>query len=312
VIWDDHEVMNDFDGQNVDPLRYANGRQALLEYMPINQTDFPSDDTCAGDPLFRVFSWGTEVDIIILDERSCRSSDVESACQLPFGFPDPVPTLPPEIREQFGILFLPTNPPAGCLDAINDPNRTFLGPVQKQLFKDALLNSTARWKIVVNELPIQQFFLLPYDRWEGYGAERLEILNFIRNNYIDNVLFVTADSHANLVNQVFVDFFSDQEPIAEEFVTGPIATSTLEDAILDLQIPGALDAVNGLFDTIGMDCRDLDAYSYGLVEIDAGSGLATISLKDDTGAILTDTSNPDVTCVRTLGYQLFIPAVFGD
>jgi alkaline phosphatase D len=312
AIWDDHEVRNDFDGQTVDPILYANGRQALLEYLPINSTSLPSDSSCAGDPLFRTFSWGSEVDIIILDERSCRSADVESACMLFLGIPDPAPTLPPEIREQFGDIGLPPNPPAGCLDAINDPSRTFLGPVQKQLFLDALANSSARWKIVANELPIQQFFLLPYDRWEGYAAERLEILNFIRDNQIENVVFLTADTHANLINQVFVDFFNDPGHIAEEFVTGPIATATLEEAILSIPLPGALEAVNGLFDLIDMECRELDAYSYGFVEIDAESGLLTVSLKDDTGAVLIDTSNPTVSCVRTLGYDLFLPSVLSN
>ncbi|MGB3717260.1 MAG: alkaline phosphatase D family protein, partial [Candidatus Promineifilaceae bacterium] len=269
----------------------------------------PSDPSCAGDPLYRQFSWGSEADIIILDERSCRSEDVESTCQIFPGIPDPVPTLPPEIRQEFGDLGLPANPPTGCLDAVNDPSRTFLGPVQKQLFMDALVNSTARWKIVVNELPIQQFFLLPYDRWEGYAVERTEIINFIRDNHIENVIFVTADTHANLANQVYVDFFSDPQPVAEEFVTGPIATSTLEDAILSLPINGALEAVNDLFDFIGMDCRELDAYSYGLVEINAGSGLATISLRDESGAILVDSSDPQISCVRTLGYDTFLPAL---
>jgi phosphodiesterase/alkaline phosphatase D-like protein len=220
-----------------------------------------------------------------------------------------VPTLPPEIRQEFGDLGLPANPPTGCLDALNDPSRTFLGPVQKQLFMDALLNSSARWKIVVNELPMQQFFLLPYDRWEGYAAERAEIINFIRDNHIENVIFVTADTHANLANQVYIDFFSDPQPVAEEFVTGPIATTTLEEAILTLPVTGALEAVNDLFDFIGMDCRDLDAYSYGLVEINAESGLATISLRDESGAVLVDSSNPLVRCIRTLGYDTFLPAL---
>ena len=79
---------------------------------------------------------------------------------------------------------------------------------------------------MINELPIQQFFALPYDRWEGYGAERNEILNFIRDNAIDNVIFLATDIHANLINDVFIDAFTDPQSIANEFVTGPIATST--------------------------------------------------------------------------------------
>ena len=59
------------------------------------------------------------------------------------------------------------------------------GPVQKAQFEADLHASTAKWKIVLSEDAIQQFYALPYDRWEGYGAERLEILNHIRNNDLE-------------------------------------------------------------------------------------------------------------------------------
>jgi alkaline phosphatase D len=95
VIWDDHEVVDDFDGQTIDPARYANGRQAFLEYMPIAQAFPLQDPACAGNPLFRIFRWGKEVELIILDERSCRSASVEPACVLAPGILDPAPTLPP-------------------------------------------------------------------------------------------------------------------------------------------------------------------------------------------------------------------------
>ena len=114
-----------------------------------------------------------------------------------------------DTRGAFRVLAgLPPAPPPGCLDAIFDPSRTFLGPVQKQAVKDALLNSTATFKFIVNELPIQQIYALPYDRWEGYGAERNELLNFIRDNAIENVIFLATDIHANLINDVFIDAFA--------------------------------------------------------------------------------------------------------
>jgi alkaline phosphatase D len=200
----------------------------------------------------------------------------------------------------FSDYGLPAEPPEGCLEAIFDPGRTLLGPVQKQLFKDALLSSTAKFKFVINEFPIQQFYLFPYDRWEGYGAERNEILNFIRDNIIRNVIFLTADTHANMINEVFVDNYTDPQPIAWEFVTGPIATSTLEQAILSLPVIGALEIVNQLLDMVGMDCRDLDAYSYGLVEVDAGVNQTTVTLKDDTGNVLVDAVNPSIQCSVTM------------
>src|SRR4029450_10408342 len=101
----------------------------------------------------------------------------------------------------------------------------------KQAFKSALLNSTAKFKFVINEYPIQQFWALPYDRWEGYGAERNEILNFIldpdnnssTNDSIENVVFLTTDTHATIVNEVFRDRFENGFPalpttIAQEVI----------------------------------------------------------------------------------------------
>ena len=75
------------------------------------------------------------------------------------------------------------------------------------MLKDALLISNAKFKFVISSVSIQQTFALPYDDWEGYGAERSEILDFIRNNGIKNVIFMTTDLHLNLMNEVFIDRF---------------------------------------------------------------------------------------------------------
>lgn len=322
ALWDDHEVLNDYAGQTITQTRYDSGRQAFLEYLPIRTGNLPADPSCAGDPIFRVYSWGQDVDLIFLDERSCRSEDVIEACThdifLIGEVPDLAPALPIEMRRQLrskysGLsLVFPEYPPAGCLNALADPNNTMLGPIQKGLFKNALLNSNARYKFVINEVPIQQLYFLPYDRWEGYAAERLEILEFIRDNEIDNVVFLTADTHANLVNQVFIDIVSEPEPIAQEFVTGPIATNTLEQGIINLLSPfgqDGVDAINIVLDFVGLDCRDLDSYSYGLVELDATSGLVTVELKDDTGEVLVDTRNGSSTCTKTLGSINYLPFI---
>jgi alkaline phosphatase D len=280
VTWDDHEVQNDYDGQTVDPARYAAGRQAYNEFMPTLDVLFPSDPTCAGNPRFRVVPWGSEAVVILLDERSCRSADVAAVCLGDLG-----PTLPGPLRVAFGLT---PAPPPGCLAAINDPARTMLGPVQKQLLKAVLKHSPARFKFVLGGLPIQQYWALPYDRWEGYGAERAELLNFIRAEGIQNVVFLATDNHANFTNEVSIDAFADPAPIAREFVTGPIATNTLQVEILGFGGPAALAGFNALFDLAGVDCRNLNEYSYALVEVDATAGTATVAFKDGAGAPVLD------------------------
>ena len=297
AIWDDHEVYNDFDAATVDPARYANGLEAFREYMPIASSFSLHDSTCRSDPMFRVVHWGAEADIIILDERSCRSAEAAAPCTLN-GTADLAPTLPAQLRV---ILGLPASPPPGCLAAIADLTRTFLGPVQKAAFLASLQSSTARYKFVMNEDPIQQFFALPYDRWEGYAAERLEVLNFIRTNAIPNVVFLTTDTHAVIMNRVFVDRFTDPAPIAYEAITGPIATFTFEFEVLRLGGPSALAALQGILTFLGVDCRNLNVFSYGVVDVDPATGRATITMKDGTGAVVHDQVTPAVACTTTLG-----------
>jgi alkaline phosphatase D len=297
--WDDHEVVNDYQAATVDPARYAAGRKAFFENMPIRETGLLHDASCAGDPIYRKYNWGSDVDVFMLDERSCRSAESTVAC-----FGDLAPTLPQAARETFPFsLFLTPTPPAGCLASLNDPSRTMLGPVQKAQFKSDLLNSTAQYKLVVSQDPIQQFFVAPYDRWEGYGAERSEILNFIQNNGIDNTLFLTTDTHATLQNQVALDAFTAPAPISNEMVTGPIATTTFKNEVIGVAGPIGLFAVNAALDAFtGMDCRNLDENSYASVEVTSG-GTTTITSKDDTGSpvIGVNTSGGSLPCTGTYG-----------
>jgi len=292
AIWDDHEVRNDWDGETVDPAILATGRKAFLEYMPLWDRPVLQDRDCATAPLFRAFSWGREADLFVLDTRSCRSASVEQVC-----LGDLAPTMPASIRPQFGLA---AQPPAGCLDAINDPSRTILGRVQKAVFKQALLASRARFKIVITPEAIQQLLVVPYDTWEGYTAERIEILSFIRDQGIRNVLFLTTDGHQNVMNDVFIDRFTNPAPIAYEVMTGPIASVTWQNLLLAAVGPGGVAAQQAIHGILGAQCRHLDAYSYGVVEIDAVTGTATISVKDATGNVLHDQVTPATACTKTL------------
>jgi alkaline phosphatase D len=279
---DDHEVVNDYAGTTVDPARYAAGRKAFLEAYPVRETGLPHDPSCAGDPLYRKFQWGSEMEMFMLDMRSCRSPESTAACAGDLG-----PTLPTAIRTSFPFnLFLTPTPVAGCLASINNPARTMLGPVQKAQLKADLLASTARHKMIVSQDPMQQFHVLPYDRWEGYAAERSEILNFIQNNGIDDVEFVTTDTHATLQNEVALDNFTAPTPIATELVTGPVATNTFESEVLSVGGTLGLFAVNLIMTQDGMNCRFLNKDSYAEVNVNATAGTATLTSKDQNGVVI--------------------------
>ena len=299
---DDHEVLNDFDGQSVNTLypgRYAAGLQAFHDWMPTDTSNALVDPTCAGNPRYFHQKWGTQAEIFQLDERSCRSDQnpVKATCTTASVL-DIAPTAPSGLRIAAGLS---ASPPAGCVAAINDPLRTFLGPVQKAQFESDLSASTAKWKIVLSEDAIQQFYALPYDRWEGYGAERSEILNHIRTNGIQHVVFLTTDLHANIYNNVFVDKTTDPTPIAYEAISGPIATNTYKQEIINAGLGSSYAALQGVLALQGVDCQSLDVYSYQSVHVNATNGTLTIESKDKNGNVVANDTNSSIKCKKVLG-----------
>jgi len=274
AVWDDHEVVDNFAGTTADPDRLAAGRQAFEEYMPVARHSRKTG-------YFRHFRWGTDAEFFVLDERSFRSANASVIAGN-----DPLPTLPAEIRTAVG-LGLAADPPAGTLEALADPARTMLGARQKEIFKSLLLASDARFKFVVNEVAVAELFADPYDRWEGYRAERDEILQFVVDNRIANVVFLTGDMHTNAVLDVRVSVLQGSEVVAKEIIAGPAAEFTLSQEIDLLYGEGASAAFIGLIEGLNPPVfADHDAYGYALVEVDSGAGTATVTLKDAAGAVL--------------------------
>jgi hypothetical protein len=105
------------------------------------------------------------------------------------------------------------------------------------------------------------------------------------------------------MNEVFIDRFRDPAPIAYEFMTGPVATVTYQNLILNQFGPEGLFAYNVVLDISGMDCRHLNVYSYGSVNVDTASGIVTVSLKDENGNIIHDQANPSITCFKQFEAQ---------
>jgi phosphodiesterase/alkaline phosphatase D-like protein len=285
--WDDHEFINDYSRDELGGAIYDAGVQAFRDYMPVTYTP-------AGG-IYRSFRWGRNLEVFFLDERSFRSAKASAghACDNPdTGEPDLVPTLPQRLRDFFGViepsLKRPTSP--GCLAALDDPARTMLGAAQLARFENAIKRSKATWKVVVNEVPIQQLYALPYDRWEGYEAERLKLVRFLQSN-VRNAVFLTTDHHANLVNTVKYTTLEDagvSDSHIYDFATGPVATRTFAREIDDaLGRPGTADLVRSAFfkpappNGVGMKCAALDVYSYAQVTVTAKR--LRVALKDLNG-----------------------------
>jgi hypothetical protein len=113
-----------------------------------------------------------------------------------------------------------------------------LGLTQLECLKKDLLESERdgiTWKFVVIPEPIQNFGVInAEDRFEGYAAERTDLLKFIHENAIRNVVFIAGDFHGTIVNnlayqELQAEGTDDSAVIrstsinAFEVVTGPVA-----------------------------------------------------------------------------------------
>lgn len=263
--WDDHEVINDYDGAvlaQTDPALLQAGQQAFFDYVPA-----PADAT------YRKIDVGSNADFFMLDERTFRTQspdEPDSPCRDENGELDLAPTLPEGHRELF--LGLPPTDPE-CLEHIFDPSRTMLGAEQKAWLKANLLASDATWKFIINEVPITQLFALPYDRWEGYHAERDELLTFIRDNNVENVVFLTTDIHANWAAPLHISI-TDDDPraVAYELTSGPIQTCNLECEFDSRLGEGATDDFFNAFrqfNLVDLDCVNYKVYAYKTVTVPA-------------------------------------------
>jgi phosphodiesterase/alkaline phosphatase D-like protein len=243
--------------------------------------------------------------MFFLDERSYRTQSADEAsspCRDSNGKLDNAPTMPQSDRADLG--YGPANP--ACIDHVNDPSRTMLGAEQLQWIENGLLKSKAKWKLVMNEVVISQLFVIPYDRWDGYPAERTALLQFIADHHIKNVVFLTTDIHANFASRVYVDITKDPQPVAYEIATGPIQTCTLKCEIETVTSQGAGELFKNFLIShhlIDVDCVNFDSYGYDDVVIPSTGRSMTNTFKTDEpapgggGKIMTDTKgNSPRTC----------------
>jgi alkaline phosphatase D len=301
--WDDHEFVNDFSREEnvfssatIDgEVLYQRGVKAFTDYAPVSYT--------SRDGIYRTHRWGRNLELFFLDQRSFRSAKAskDGVCDNPqSGSPDVAPTAPQSIRDVFSFVVpeLATPIPQECLDEINDPDRTFLGAKQLKTFLHDVARSQARFKVIVNEMPIQQYYVLPYDRWEGYAREREAVLEALQD--VPGVVFLTTDVHATLVNDARFQTLEPGGPVDSgilDVTVGPAATANFGLEISDATgVPGAGALVDAAFfepqppNGVGMQCSILDQFSYGEVEVT--SEALTITPKGIDGAPQTSDDGP--------------------
>jgi alkaline phosphatase D len=207
---DDHEVTNDFAGGapaasdprfgtttgliNDTPL-FETGVQAFQEYNPVRNEFYEN----TGDPrtegeqkLYRANTYGKDAAVFVLDARSFRDQELKPVTN---------PADPAQVK-----AFLARSFDIDPLTGQPTPRRTLLGNQQLEDVKRDLLQSQqdgVTWKFVMLPEPIQNLGVTAAsDRYEGYAAERTELLKFIDDNQINNVVFVSADVHGTSVNNL--------------------------------------------------------------------------------------------------------------
>lgn len=177
TIWDDHEVANNVfthGAQNHQPdkegdfeKRKSVARQAYYEWLPIRE----------GQKHYRAFSFGKLVDLIMLDERlEGRTKPADSLRDLNFA----------------------------------SEAQTMLGTEQLAWLENNLAQSEATWKVIGNQVIFSEVDQSgPYpsqprnlDSWDGFPYEQRKIASFLKNNKINNTVFITGDTHASWAFEV--------------------------------------------------------------------------------------------------------------
>ncbi|MEM0998795.1 MAG: alkaline phosphatase D family protein [Bacteroidota bacterium] len=200
AVWDDHESANDSwrDGaenhtEGAEGLWTDRKSYALRAYYEWMPIRLPdpSDDA----RIFRKISYGDLLDVFMLDTRLYDRDEQEVGA------------------------------------AVNDPNRTMLGPAQLAWLSDGLKNSTARWKVLGQQVmmaPLEAFgFPINTDQWDGYPAERQRLYDSILTYNIKNIVVLTGDIHSAWATDLpgaNYDPGSGANSIGVEFVTTSVTS----------------------------------------------------------------------------------------
>ncbi|MFE5947950.1 alkaline phosphatase D family protein [Streptomyces sp. NPDC056480] len=290
AIWDDHEFANNAtsDGaENHQPStegpwsnRMAAAKKAYFEWMPVRQSVTGST--------YRWLRYGKLADIALLDLRSYRSA-----------------------AGGWG--------PGSDVDAYD---RTITGSTQMEWLKSGLAKSDTMWRLVANSVMISpvQFLSLPAyllrplakllglpqeglavntDQWDGFTADRRQLLEHLERARIRNTVFLTGDIHSAWANDVPSEAatypFSDS--VATEFVVTSVTSDNIDDILkvaphtVSLVGAAALRAANRHLKWI-----DLDSHGFGVLDVTAERA------QMDYYAV-SDRTDPDATAAWVRSYR---------
>ena len=230
LMWDDHEVVNDYandrDQRYTDPAEFLKRRaaayQAYLEHMPIILPGMFAGAWSGFDSprMYDRFAWGRLAELWTLDCRQYRS---HHAC------PDPY--------RAGGRVVL------GC-DELAQPERTMLGIEQERWLTNGLAQSQtqgrASWKLLAQTTQISPHGVdtplgrTTYtDAWDGYPEARRRLLQTVVDAGLKDVVTLGGDVHQNVAANLRLRPNDDKSPIvASEFVATSVTSTGVRDSVL--------------------------------------------------------------------------------
>lgn len=215
VIWDDHEVDNNWadeipENRDANQLndtterfrqRRAAAFQAYYENMPLRASSVPAGFDMK---IYRTLQWGQLANFHMMDTRQYRDDQLAGD-----GWKK-------NVAERLA------------------ENRTITGAEQEQWLLDGFRNSTQRWDVLG-----QQVFFTERDRnvapdiddvsmdgWDGYASSRRRITQGWVDADVRNAVVLTGDVHRNWAADVKVDYKDPASPVVGSELVCTSITST--------------------------------------------------------------------------------------
>jgi alkaline phosphatase D len=202
-------------------------QRAWTEYVPARVTVNPG----ATHPhqflsMHRSFTFGNLVDLFVLDTRSYRTRQ---------------PDGDGSIFEHFVAADSP---------GLASSTQTMLGQGQREWLFNGLHGANARWQVLGNQTFLSrltvsaagQSLFANGDAWDGYTAERAQLLQQVRDANIDNFVVLTGDMHSYIASHVEYDFGDALVPsnvAGVEFMTPSVTSGNLADVLASLDAQSA-------------------------------------------------------------------------
>lgn len=222
MVWDDHEVSNDYANASPERItapedflpRRAAGYRAYYEHMPMPRRMAPRG------PDMRIFDSvevGSLATIYLLDWRQYRTPQ---ACPRP--------------GRAGGAAVVPDRCPE-----LADPARTVLGAEQERWLDRQLGRAATRWNLIG-----QQSLLAPLrmpgrdgapdrirtDGWDGYPGSRQRLIASLAGHRVSNPVVLGGDLHAFFVADVHQDPQRESPVVASEFVVTSVSSQASDAA----------------------------------------------------------------------------------